>query len=56
MVIDYVYNQRGKKLDDREFQSDWETQDLAKITGNGIKGVRHLESKRGNVMKDDAKA
>jgi len=41
----WLYNQRGKGLDDRTSQSDWETPDFAKIKGKKIKRVSpYLES------------
>ena len=41
----WLYNQRGKELDDRALQSDWETPDFAKIKGKKIKRVSpYLES------------
>lgn len=41
----WLYNQRGKQLDDQTLQSDWKTPDFAKIKGKKIKRTSpYLES------------
>jgi hypothetical protein len=41
----WLYNQRGKQLDDQTLQSDWKTPDFAKIKGKKIKRISpYLES------------
>jgi hypothetical protein len=41
----WLYNQRGKQLDDQALQSDWKTPDFAKIKGKKVKRISpYLES------------
>jgi hypothetical protein len=45
LFLRWLYNQRGKQLNDGESQSDWQTPDFARIKGKRIKRVSpYLES------------